>query len=208
MLNYASINYLHLIIIISLSDLIIWFMKERIDITEVDPMDYVGDIIKAVYNGALITTMTNEKVNSMTISWGHIGIEWNKLIFIAYIRTGRHTHKMLEESNEFTVNVGTKGEIGKTLSFCGTKSGATVDKIKELGLNLVSANKIKTPGIKELPLTLECKLIYKQLQDKNAFSEEIKDKFYPSNKPSDFHGSNMDLHTMFYGEVVGAYIAK
>lgn len=183
-------------------------MKSRTDIKEIDVMDHLGEIMKGVKIGALITTKTGDRVNSMTISWGHIGIEWNKVIFIAYIRTSRFTHKMLEESNEFTLNVGTGAKVGKILSYCGTKSGSDVDKINDLNLTLVDGNKISIPGIKELPLTLECKVIYKQLQDKDALGTEIKDKFYPENISGKYHGSNCDLHTMFYGEVVGAYLAE
>jgi flavin reductase (DIM6/NTAB) family NADH-FMN oxidoreductase RutF len=183
-------------------------MKSRADIKEIDVMDHLGDIIKGVEKGVLLTTKSGEKVNSMTISWGHIGIEWNKLIFIAYVRTGRYTHKMLEDSKEFGVNMAMGQTVGKILSYCGTKSGAEVDKIKDLGLTIVPANKISTPGIKELPFTLECKVIYEQLQDKKAFSEDILQRFYPSDKESSFHGSNGDLHTMFYGEIVGAHIIQ
>jgi len=182
-------------------------MKERSDIKEIDVMDHIGEIMQGVKVAALITTSTKEKTNSMTISWGHIGIEWNKLIFIAYVRTIRFTHKMLYESNEFTINVGSGKRAKDILAYCGSKSGADVDKVKELDLTLIEGNKIATPGIKELPLTLECKVIYKQLQDRSAMPEDVLKKFYPENVPSDFSGSNRDMHTMFYGEILGGYIA-
>ena len=182
-------------------------MEKRSDIKEIDPMRHLGEIMNGVKAGALITTSHQDKVNSMTISWGHIGIEWNKLIFIAYVRTGRFTHKMIEETSEFTLNVGTSDNVSKILSYCGTKSGANTNKIDDLGLTLVPGNHLSTPGIKELPMTLECKVIYKQLQDKEALSKEILERFYPEKIPTDFSGSNRDLHTMYYGEVVGAYLA-
>lgn len=181
-------------------------MKNRSDIKEIDAMDYLGEIMSGVKTAALITTSTKEKTNSMTISWGHIGIEWNKLIFIAFVRTGRFTHKMLNESNEFTINVGSGARAKEILTYCGSKSGADVDKIKELDMTLIPGNKINTPGIKELPLTLECKVIYEQLQDRNAMPETVVNRFYPDNLGSDVSGSNRDMHTMFFGEVVGGYI--
>jgi len=182
-------------------------MSNRSDIREIKVMDYLGEIMQGVKVAALITTSTKEKTNSMTISWGHIGIEWNKLIFIAYVRTSRFTHKMLDESNEFTINVGSGERAKEILAYCGSKSGADVDKVKELDLTLIKGNKIETPGIKELPLTLECKVIYKQLQDRSAMPEDVLKKFYPENVASNFSGSNRDMHTMFYGEVVGGYVA-
>jgi len=41
----------------------------------------------------------------MTISWGTLGIEWNKPIFTAFIREGRFTKELLDESGEFTINI-------------------------------------------------------------------------------------------------------
>jgi len=183
-------------------------MKSVLKKREIDPMQHIEEIMKGVKKAALVTTTSNGKVNSMTISWGQIGIEWNKLIFTIYIRTGRHTHKILEESNEFTINIGFGEEVDRITAFCGTKSGSSIDKITALGLTLVSGNKIETPGIKELPLTLECKIIYKQLQDKDAIPFNVKERFYPENIPSNHPRSNNDYHTMFYGEIVGAYLVE
>jgi flavin reductase (DIM6/NTAB) family NADH-FMN oxidoreductase RutF len=115
---------------------------------------------------------------------------------------------MLEESGEFSVNIGMGDKVGKILGFCGTKSGADVNKVSELGLTLVPGTDISTPGIKELPLTLECKVIYKQLQEKNEIPADINTDNYPQDVPSSDCGSNRDYHTMFFGEIVGAYIVE
>ena len=52
----------------------------------------------------------------------------------------------------------------KALGFCGSKSGRDTDKIKELNLTLEKPESISVPGIREFPLTLECRIVYKQLQ--------------------------------------------
>ena len=91
---------------------------------------------------------------------------------------------------------------------CGTKSGRHVDKISELNLTLEESNNISVPGIKELPLTLECRVIYKQEQDKNAITEENKKACYPQDVDSSYHGANKDFHTAYYGEIIGAYIIE
>ena len=54
------------------------------------------------------------------------------------------------------------------------------------------------PGIRELPLTLECKVIYKQDQDPNAVNEENTARYYPEG----------DYHTAYYGQIVAAYIIE
>jgi flavin reductase (DIM6/NTAB) family NADH-FMN oxidoreductase RutF len=174
----------------------------------IDPYDYLNEIVKGVKRGALITAKVGDKINPMTIGWGKIGIEWNRLIFTAYVRTGRYTHDMLIEAGEFTVNFEHGEKASKILGFCGSKSGKDYDKVKEMNLTLEEGDKIVTPGIKELPLTLECKLIYKQLQDKNELSDEMNAQFYPQDVPSSNPNGNKDYHTMFYGEIVGAYIVE
>lgn len=175
---------------------------------EIEVFDYASEIIKAVNGGVLLTTKADDKVNSMTISWGTLGIEWGKLIFTVFVRENRFTKQQLEKNPEFTINI-TIGEFNKKiLGVCGTKSGHETDKIKELDLSLESPNVISVPGIKELPLTLECKVIYKQKQDEKEVTEENKNKFYPQDVESSFHGSNRDYHTAYYGEIVSAYIIE
>ena len=175
---------------------------------EIEVFDYASEIIKAVNEGVLLTTKADDKVNSMTISWGTLGIEWGKLIFTVFVRENRFTKQQLEKNPEFTINIPIGEFNKKILGVCGTKSDHENDKIKELDLSLESPNVISVPGIKELPLTLECRVIYKQKQDEKEVTEENKNKFYPQDVESSFHGSNRDYHTAYYGEIVSAYIIE
>ncbi|WML33487.1 flavin reductase family protein [Clostridium sp. OS1-26] len=175
---------------------------------EIQVFDYANVIMKALKTGVLLTTKADDKVNSMTISWGTLGIEWEKPIFTAFVRENRFTKHQLEKNPEFTINV-PFGEFNKKiLGICGTKSGHSSDKIKELNLTLESPNSVSVPAIKELPLTLECRVIYKQKQDESEIKEENKNKFYPQDVESSFHGANKDFHTAYYGEIISAYIIE
>lgn len=175
---------------------------------EIQVFDYASEIMKAVKTGVLLTTKSDDKVNSMTISWGTLGIEWGKPIFTVFVRENRFTKEQLEKNPEFTINI-PMGEFNKKiLGFCGTKSGYNIDKISELNLTLESPDKISVPAIKELPLTLECNVVYKQEQDRNEICEETKKVFYPQDVDSSYHGANKDFHTAYYGEIVSAYIVE
>ena len=170
----------------------------------VDPFDYAGAICKATKKGILLTTKAGEKVNTMTIGWGTIGIEWGKPIFVGYVRESRYTREMLDQNGEFTINV-PMGEIDpRILGFCGTKSGRDVDKIKEMNLTLEDPEVISVPGFRELPLTLECKVIYRQKQDLNAVPAEMLERFYPAAGERD----DRDKHIAYYGEIVNAYLIE
>lgn len=162
----------------------------------IDAFDYAGDICKAMKKGILLTTKGDAGVNSMTIGWGTIGIEWGRPIFVAYVRESRYTHEILEKNGEFTVNVPIDSIDSKILSVCGTKSGRDLDKIGALGLTLEEPLNISVPGIKELPLTLECKVLYRMEQTLDTIPQDILDRYYP----------NGDFHYAYYAQIVGAYI--
>ena len=57
----------------------------------IDPLDYAVEIMKGLKKAALVTVKRGDEINTMTIAWGFLGIEWNKLIFTAVIRESRHT---------------------------------------------------------------------------------------------------------------------
>ena len=167
----------------------------------VNPFDYAGQICEAMKKGILLTTKAGDFVNTMTIGWGHMGIEWGLPIFVAYVRETRHTRQMLDDNGEFTVNVPTGSLDPKILGYCGSKSGRDVNKIADLDLTLEDPISISVPGIKELPLTLECKVIYKQKQDLSAIPEPILSRYYPADE-SGFR----DYHYAYYGQILNAYL--
>ena len=169
----------------------------------IEPFDYAGQICHALKKGILLTTAADGKVNTMTIGWGHIGIEWSRPIFVAYVRETRHTKSMLEENGEFTVNVPMGEYDPKILGYCGTKSGRDCDKFLDMGLTVEEPVSISVPGIREFPLTLECKVIYKQKQDLSAIPADILERFYPEDETG-----FRDYHYAYYGEIVNAYIIK
>ena len=72
---------------------------------EINAFEYAGQICHALKKGILMTTKNGDFVNSMVIGWGHIGIEWGRPIFVAYVRESRHTKTMVENHGEFTVNI-------------------------------------------------------------------------------------------------------
>ena len=176
-------------------------MKQQINV-----FDYSGQFCAAMKKGIHLTTKTEGKLNTMTIGWGTLGIEWGKPIFIAFVRESRHTRSMLDESGEFTVNAPYGEFDSKILGYCGTKSGRDTDKFTDLGLHPEEPVCISVPGIKEFPLTLECKVLYRQAQDLSAIPQAILDRYYPQDVPGTVSGSNRDFHYAYYAEIVNAYL--
>ena len=167
--------------------------------TKVDAFDYAGHICKAMKpNGILLTTAAHGKVNTMTIGWGTIGVDWSRPVFIAYVRESRYTKEMLEANGEFTVNIPMGPIDKKILGYCGTKSGRDTDKIADMGLHTVESDVVSVPGIAELPLTLECKVLYKEEQDLSRIPADIIAQYYPKG----------DHHHVYYGQIVNAYLIE
>lgn len=174
---------------------------------KVNAADYAETIIKAIPKGCLVTTKAGEKVNSMVIGWGTMGTEWGRPMFVIFIREGRFTREQLDQNPEFTVNVPFEALSPKIMKICGNMSGRNLDKVAEAGLTLVDGEEVSVPGILEAPLTLECKVVFRQRQELELIAEKFQHQ-YPQDVPSSNPMGNRDPHIAYYGEIVNAYIAE
>lgn len=173
---------------------------------EINAFEYAPHIMQQLSrSGILATVKADDKVNSITIGWGTIGIDWSRPVFQIYVRECRHSKSMLDKAGEFTVNIPLErsDRVKEILAFCGTKSGRDTDKVEALGLTLIESEKINTPAIAELPLTIECRVIYSTRQDGTRMPNDVMQRYYP-----DWENSKEDVHTVYYGEIVAAYIVE
>lgn len=121
----------------------------------------------------LITAADGDKVNTMTASWGSLGVLWNKNVCIAYIRPQRYTYEFAEKATHLSLSFFTS-EYKDALRFCGSKSGREYDKFKETGLTYSFDGGV--PIINEASLVLECKKLYADdlKEDKFIIQELLK----------------------------------
>ena len=174
--------------------------------TNVNAFDYAETICKAMKKGILLTTKLGETVNTMTVGWGMLGLEWGKPMFIALVRETRYTKEFLDSTGEFTVNIPIGEADSKVLGICGSKSGRDLDKIQSLGLELEESEIVSVPGIRQFPLTLECKVLYRQDQDPTQIPAAVIDRYYPEVGERLPSGEKRDYHTAYYAEIVNAYL--
>lgn len=138
----------------------------------------------------LITAGTPEKCNTMTASWGGLGVLWGHPVATVYIRPQRYTLEFVEQEDFFTLCFFGE-EYRKALSLCGSKSGREIDKVKECGFTVATAE--GAPYFEEADLVLVCKKAYWQDMDPTHFLDgEIDGKWYPQK----------DYHRIFIGEIV------
>ena len=138
----------------------------------------------------LITAGDEEKSNTMTASWGGLGIMWGKNVATAYIRPQRYTKKFVDEKETFTLSF-LPEEYRKALTICGRISGKDVeDKWVEAELHPYYVD--GTTAVEEADMILVCKKLYAQEMLPECFIEtECDTKWYPEK----------DYHTLYIAEI-------
>ena len=120
----------------------------------------------------LVTSGDMKKSNIMTVAWTGI-LNTNPATVYISVRPERYSYKLIKESKEFAINLTTK-KLAYATDWCGVRSGAKYDKFKEMHLTKEKANFIKTPLIKESPVSVECKVIdEKDLGSHTMFTAEV-----------------------------------
>ena len=110
---------------------------------------------------------------------------------------------MIRESGEFVINLTTK-DLAYATDWCGVKTGAKVDKFKEMKLKKEKAEKVAAPLIAQSPVNLECRVTEcKELGSHHMFVAEIVsvhiDEKYMDEKGK-FHLNETGLVTYSHGE--------
>lgn len=122
----------------------------------------------------LITAGEQKKFNTMTASWGFMGVMWGKDCIQAVVRPNRYTFRFLEKYDTFSISF-LPEEYRSALSFCGSHSGRDTDKIAETGLTPVFAD--NTVFFEEAENVFVCRKVYMQEMNSAALKEELRTKF-------------------------------
>ncbi len=137
----------------------------------------------------LITAGNKNKVNTMTASWGGLGVMYGKNVAFIVIRPQRYTKEFVDREETFSLSFLEK-EYRNTLNYLGTVSGRNEDKIAKSGLTLEYYD--KTPYFSEASLVFLCKKIYVQdMIGSSILEERYRHNFYPGN----------DFHTLYIAEI-------
>ena len=94
--------------------------------------------------------------NIITVAWAGT-ICTNPPMLSISVRPERYSHHMIEETQEFVINL-TTSELAYATDYCGVKSGKDTDKIKDMKLKLLPGEKVSAPLIEQSPVNIECKV--------------------------------------------------
>ena len=157
----------------------------------IEPREMDGNVFSMIgEQWMLITAGTKEKCNTMTASWGGLGVLWGKPVATAYIRPQRYTRQFVEDSGYFTLAF-FGPEHRQALNLCGTQSGRDVDKVKACGFT-VEEGAGGAPYFAEADLVLVCRKAYWQDMDPDHFLDPDIGEHYAQH----------DYHRIYIGEIV------
>lgn len=123
---------------------------------------------------AVLVTVADGEGNSnmFTVAWTGTICSTPPMVSIS-VRKSRYSYDMIRKTGEFVINLTNKDLVYAT-DYAGVKSGRDVDKWKELGLNKSESLKVSVPGIKESPVSIECKVTeVKELGSHDMFIAEV-----------------------------------
>lgn len=141
----------------------------------------------------LITAGSLTHFNTMTASWGGMGVLWNRPVCTIYIRPQRFTFQFAQSNSLFTLSF-FPSKYKPALTICGTKSGKDCNKIAEAGLTAIETP-VGAVTFAEAELMFVCKKLYADDLKQTAFCEPVFDEIYPER----------DFHRFFIGEVLAVY---
>lgn len=137
----------------------------------------------------LITAEKDGVANTMTASWGGLGVMWNKEVVFVVIRPQRYTKEFVDQTEMFSLSFFNESHK-KDLSYLGKVSGRDEDKIAKTQLTL--AKDSQAPYFKEAETVIFAKKLYIQPMDaKFLLDKEIDTRWYPEK----------DYHYLYIAEV-------
>lgn len=165
-------------------------MLEKVAVNSLNP-----NVFEAIGKQWMLVTAGDEnKANTMTASWGGLGILWGAPAATAYIRPQRYTREFLERENWFTLSF-LPEEYRKALQYCGSHSGREEDKWAGSGLTTAYTD-WGIPYVAQAKLVLVCKKQFCQRMDPACILDpEVDEKWYPAK----------DYHYIYIGKIVEAY---
>jgi flavin reductase (DIM6/NTAB) family NADH-FMN oxidoreductase RutF len=128
--------------------------------------------------------------NAMTISWGSLGMMWDRPFVQVVVRPTRYTYTFMERSDSFTV-MAFPAQYHAALDLLGSKSGRDGDKIAAAGLTPAASTRVAAPSFEEAELVLECRKIYFDDLEPGHFLAEFIHRMYRN-----------DFHRVYFGEIL------
>lgn len=97
------------------------------------------------------------KDNIITLAW-HMPVSFNPNLYAISVGKTRFSCSVIRKSKAFVINF-VPFSLKEKVIFCGTKSGAHIDKFSESGLTKEEASSVDCPRVKEALAYMECEVV-------------------------------------------------
>jgi len=165
------------------------FQPFDLNTIDINPFDKIGN------EWALVSAGNKNEFNTMTVSWGGMGILWGKKVAYIFIRESRYTKELIDQGEMFSVSFLSE-TYRDSLNYCGSHSGRGENNAKFEQAGLTPAFKLSTPYPDEANFVLICHKLAKVPITKDTFLEAgIDSKWYSEANAGDYH-------TMYIGEII------
>lgn len=164
------------------------------DLNKIAPQDISQNPFTLIDDDWFLLTAGNTNAfNTMTASWGGMGILWNKPVVFCFVRPQRYTYKFIESNEFFTMSFFDES-YRDALNLCGKVSGRQMDKMKATGLKPFESPK-GSIFFEQAQLMLECRKLY--------FSDIIPEHFMVEGINANY--PKRDYHRMYIGEIISSF---
>lgn len=160
--------------------------------TSISPEQLTDNAFRLIGKDWMLVTSANndcmtygKDYNTMTASWGGVGILWGKPVAFIFIRPQRHTFAFTEQNDRMTLSFFDESHRD-ALSFCGKYSGRDKDKAAECGLTPLCDTNTNGCAVwfDEARLVMKVRKLYADDIKKDAFIDPSCLKNYGAD---DFH---------------------
>lgn len=115
-----------------------------------------GGALLAPVPPVMVSCGTMEHSNILTVAWTGILNTIPPKTYIS-VRKKRFSYPIIKESGEFVLNL-TPASLVRAADYCGTFTGAKVDKFEICHLTRAEAQELRAPMIAECPISLCCRV--------------------------------------------------
>lgn len=168
------------------------FKKTELSQLSFNPFEKIGKEWMLLTGG---DSVVSGKWNTMTASWGQLGVLWNKNVLTCYIRPNRHTFGFVEEGDMLTASFFSE-DYRKALSFCGSHSGRDCNKAVETGLTPIEIDGCVT--FEEADMVFVLRKLYAYDLAESGFLTDDK-------LPETFFGEGNPYHRAYICEITAVY---
>ena len=156
-----------------------------------DAKDFIQNPFQLIgHEWMLITAEKDGKVNTMTASWGGLGVMWNTNVAYAVIRPTRYTREFIDAADCFSLSFLDHQTYAREMAYLGSVSGRDEDKITRM--NLTVRHQDQVPFFDEAGKVMICRKMFVQpMQPEGFINPETDSKFYPEK----------DYHILYIGAI-------